>query len=259
VPASALVVGWVLGAVICAVIAAAIGPRNGWSAIGAFFMGLLLGLIGVLIVAFARGGNTPTDRDQQWEEWNRWEQWQQFQAWQAQQLPGNQGQTSPPPWLTQPRPVPPGVHRLRIVEAPNIGDDFATLPSVLRTTPLLALPAGLLLVGVILYVLLPNAAPAVADLIGYYVQFFFAPPALATFFIAGLLAPRSGYLVGLVYGVLAATVWSAAVLTDTMSQIAFEPFSVVVNFLVIGLIYGGIVTTLGRFVRRLVEVTARRR
>jgi hypothetical protein len=43
-----------------------------------------------------------------------------------------------------------------------------------------------------------------------FVQFFFLPPALFTFFVAGFLAPRASYLVGLIYGLIGGAMWFAA-------------------------------------------------
>ncbi len=105
---------------------------------------------------------------------------------------------------------------------------------------------------------LPSAVASVADL---YLQFFFIPPALFTFFIAGLVAPRAGYVVGLIYGVIAGVIWSIAILATGLSTTtdpttpatAYDAPTVVLNMLAIGVIYGVLATVLGRFIRRLID------
>jgi hypothetical protein len=90
-----------IGLVVCGVIAAAIGPGNGWSSGTAFMLGFFLGIIGILIVALAKGSapsTTDVARQRQWEEMVRW------QAWQQQPPPQ---QASHPP--QEAKPVPPAV------------------------------------------------------------------------------------------------------------------------------------------------------
>ena len=51
-------------------------------------------------------------------------------------------------------------------------------------------------------------SPEISTFAYYYIQFFFAPPALFTFFLAGFFVPRGAYLVGFIYGLIAGVIWS---------------------------------------------------
>jgi hypothetical protein len=141
---------------------------------------------------------------------------------------------------------------------PNIREDLKALPGMFRSKPLLFLPLALLLVGFVIFSMLPSLSPDMQAIAGYYVQFFFAPPALFTFFMAGFFAPRASYLVGFVYGLIAATVWSIAVLTIGMTAIepgapttpnTFDPLFVVLNMIVIGVLYGTLAAALAAWYR----------
>ncbi len=107
--------------------------------------------------------------------------------------------------------------------------------------PLLLMVGGLALALVLDS--LPTEVASVADL---YLQFFFIPPALFTFFIAGFVAPRASYMVGFIYGALSGVIWAIAILatglgaaTDpTAPATTNDPATVVVNMLAIGVIYG---------------------
>jgi len=119
-------------------------------------------------------------------------------------------------------------------------------------------------VGLIVFMLLPALSAGLQDIAAYYVQFFFAPPALFVFLLAGLLAPRSGYLIGMALGLFAAVLWSVALLTlgTSTSNPAAEPIStdnvaLLLNLVAIGLIYGLIFASIGRFLRRLVDPKSR--
>ena len=61
----------------------------------------------------------------------------------------------------------------------------------------------LLLGGFAAILIAPGMTAEVQGILLLYVQFFFIPPALFTFFIAGFVAPRASYLFGLAYGVIA--------------------------------------------------------
>jgi hypothetical protein len=90
---------------------------------------------------------------------------------------------------------------------PNFREDIRALPGIFRSKKLLWVPLLLLLAGAALVLLLPTLptdALAIADL---YIQFFFIPPALFTFFVAGFIAPRASWLVGLLYGLIAGVLW----------------------------------------------------
>lgn len=151
--------------------------------------------------------------------------------------------------------------RRPIFKMPDIRSDLRALPGMFRTRRLLWLPLLLLLVGLVAILVLPGLAPEAAAIADFYVQFFFAPPALFTFFIAGYLAPRASYLVGFVYGLVAGAIWSVAVLTN--SQLVTpgtteptpigDPAVVVLNMLVIGVLYGTLASALAAWYREFLK------
>jgi signal transduction histidine kinase len=141
---------------------------------------------------------------------------------------------------------------------PNVREDIRALPSIFRSKPILFLPLLLILVGLAIYWFLPTLSTDVAGIAGYYIQFFFAPPALFTFFIAGFFAPRASYLVGFVYGVIAGIIWAIAVLSvgvpasdpsQPPTANTYDPIFVVGNMLVIGVLYGTLAAALAAWYR----------
>jgi signal transduction histidine kinase len=148
--------------------------------------------------------------------------------------------------------------RQSMFKMPNIRADIVALPSIFRSRPILVLPLALMLVGLGIYSALPGLSPDIATLAGYYLQFFFLPPALFTFFIAGFFAPRASYLVGFIYGLLAGIIWSIAVLAIGLPAIdpssapttpTGDPASTLLNLLVIGVLYGTLAAALAAWYR----------
>jgi hypothetical protein len=102
--------------------------------------------------------------------------------------------------------------RKPLFKMPNFREDLRALPRMFVTNKLLWLPLALMLGGVVITLMLPGLSADVRTLAELYVQFFFIPPALFTFFVAGFVAPRASYLVGFLYGILAAVLWAIAFL-----------------------------------------------
>ena len=100
--------------------------------------------------------------------------------------------------------------RKPLFKLPNIREDIKLLPEIFRTKRMVYLPLVILLVGLPIFVLFAKnqLSPEIATVAYYYVQFFFAPPALFTFFLAGFFVPRGAYLVGFIYGIIAGLIWS---------------------------------------------------
>ena len=154
--------------------------------------------------------------------------------------------------------------RKPLFKMPNIREDIRLLPSIVRSKPILLLPLLLFGVGLVLFVLIANSSlgPDFANIAGYYIQFFFAPPALFTFFIAGFFAPRASYLIGFIYGLLAGVVWSIAILTVGSVQSAdpsqpgaavTDAPALVLNMLVIGMLYGTLAAALASWYREFLR------
>ncbi|HUR16803.1 MAG TPA: hypothetical protein VMZ33_05935 [Candidatus Limnocylindrales bacterium] len=144
---------------------------------------------------------------------------------------------------------------------PNFLGDIRALPGMFRAKPLLFLPLLILVIGFGIFLALPGLSPDIASFGGLYIQFFWAPPALFTFFIAGFFAPRAAYLVGFVYGLLAGIMWASAVLlvgsvgstTGTPTTAAAEPVPIVLNMLVIGMLYGTLAAALASWYREFLR------
>lgn len=133
--------------------------------------------------------------------------------------------------------------RKPLFKSPRVREDLRALPQMFASRRLLWVPLGLLLIGFVVNFWAGAFTGDAAAIPALYVQFFFYPPALFTFFIAGYVAPRASYLVGLIYGLIAAGLWIAAILGPGMTTPdgalpETEPGIVTVNMLMIGALYG---------------------
>ena len=110
---------------------------------------------------------------------------------------------------------------------PNFRQDLRDLPQILTARRAMVVAPLMLALGFVL-----QAASATGlitadfglpiplagfltfrDMAELYVQIFFLPPALLTFFLAGYIAPRASYLVGALLGLLSGVLWIVLVLT----------------------------------------------
>jgi signal transduction histidine kinase len=145
----------------------------------------------------------------------------------------------------QPVEQEPPAERPRLFRMPNVREDLLALPTIFLTRRLLWLPLLLLVVGFGLTMMLPGLVAEVAAIADLYIQFFFVPPALFTFFIAGFVAPRASYLVGLIYGLIAGVMWSTIIVTSGLTLATGEPATttsdaggVFMQMLLVGALYG---------------------
>jgi threonine/homoserine/homoserine lactone efflux protein len=90
---------------------------------------------------------------------------------------------------------------------------------------LLWLPVVLLLVGFALtYLTYLEQIPAdLAGPVELYIQFFFVPYGLFTFFIAGFIAPRAAYLIGFLLGLLNGLLWTILIFVGTTLPTLQDP------------------------------------
>jgi hypothetical protein len=126
---------------------------------------------------------------------------------------------------------------------PNFRQDVRDLPQILTSRRAMVLAPAMLLLGFALQMAnstgaLPTEYGIPIPLLGWasfaemgdlYVQMFFLPPALLTFFLAGYIAPRASYLVGALMGLLSGALWSIILLTTPLpadSPLAGETNSV---------------------------------
>ena len=100
--------------------------------------------------------------------------------------------------------------RKSFFQAPNVREDVRALPQIFRSRRLMWLPLLLILIGFVLTLTIGALPEGVAGIASLYVQYFFLPPPIFTFFITGYVAPRASYLVGGIYGFIAGVLWTVA-------------------------------------------------
>ena len=151
--------------------------------------------------------------------------------------------------------------RKPLFKLPNIREDLRLLPSIFREKRIVYLPLVLLLVGLadIRALRAGQLSPEISTFAYYYIQFFFAPPALFTFFLAGFFVPRGAYLVGFIYGLIAGVIWSVGfvlagpvAVTDGGSTPTAAPpdmVAVVATSFLYGVLYGTLAAALAAWYR----------
>jgi hypothetical protein len=97
--------------------------------------------------------------------------------------------------------------RKPMFKMPNIREDIRALPQMFRERRRLFVPVLMLLVGFALALAYPGLSVDIQSYAGAYIQFFFLPQSLFTYFLGGFFAPRAGYLIGFLLGVLDAVLW----------------------------------------------------
>lgn len=126
---------------------------------------------------------------------------------------------------TAERPATGSDRRPPLFKFPNVVEDVRALPGMFVTRKALWIPVVLLLVGAtIVYLYSTGLIPV--DLQGpaaMYIQFFFVPYGLFTFFLGGFLAPRAAYLVGLLLGVIDGLLWAILVVLNRTGVPGTEP------------------------------------
>lgn len=141
---------------------------------------------------------------------------------------------------------------------PNFRQDLRDLPRILTSRRAMIIPPAMLIAGFVLQlVVIAGALPTAlgipmplaengwmsfAEVAALYVQVFFFPPALLTFFLAGYLAPRASYLVGALYGLLAGLMWAVLVFATPLPILdgaeGIDRPSAAGYFLLLNLAYG---------------------
>jgi hypothetical protein len=153
----------------------------------------------------------------------------------------------------------PEAPRQPMFKMPNVRADLAALPSIFRSRKLLWLPLVLFGVGflvVLTFAGLPGDLQSIASM---YVQFFFAPPALFSYFVAGFLAPRASYLVGFSVALVSAALWGVLLLGFGFIYVA-EAGTVILlpeefrqpaamQFAVVNILYGTLAAALAAWYR----------
>lgn len=108
--------------------------------------------------------------------------------------------------VVQPAPAPE--ERRPLLRLPNVREDVRLLPRIFAQRRLLWVPFLLAIVGFVAVLVFAGLGTDIQGLASLYISFFFVPPALFTYFIAGFLAPRASYLVGFVLAVFVSLLWA---------------------------------------------------
>lgn len=120
--------------------------------------------------------------------------------------------------------------RRSLISLPNFRQDLRDLPQILTSRRAMIIAPLMLTVGFVLQLansqaMLPTGFGLPIPLVGwvsfaeigdFYVQMFFLPPALLTFFLAGYIAPRASYLFGALNGLLSGAFWAVLFLTGPL-------------------------------------------
>ena len=117
-----------------------------------------------------------------------------------------------------PQQRPGIVQAFRIAFQPaDVRADLRTAPTVLRTTPALWIAPALVLVGGV-FLLVPALRDSQIGSLA--AQLLVVPPPLIPAFLAGMLAPRSSWLFGLLVGALAGIVFAIYVVSAPSTGVA---------------------------------------
>lgn len=145
----------------------------------------------------------------------------------------------------------------------NIRDDIAVAPTILRANKLLWIPF-LLVVGSGIVALVPTLGAY--QIPAFMVQTFIFPPPLIAPFLAGLLAPRAGWLFGLLAGLVAAVMFALFAATTPGVSPAGSPSitpDVRLQYILYGLVtsptFGAAIGAFAGFYRRFLRSTSPRR
>jgi hypothetical protein len=145
----------------------------------------------------------------------------------------------------------------------NIREDVAAAPAILRSSPLLWIPFGLVIVSGVV-ALIPGLGSYQIPI--FLVQTFVFPPPLIGPFIAGLLAPRAGWLFGLLTGLVGAVMFALFAATTPGSNVAGAPpvaADVRTQYILYGLVtsptFGALIGAFAGFYRRFLRSSSPQR
>jgi hypothetical protein len=156
--------------------------------------------------------------------------------------------------------------RPSLFKMPNIRQDLRELPAILGARRLIWLPFLLVLIGFIFAITYWGLPSNLHGFIAIYISFFFVPSGLFAYFIAGFVAPRASYLVGLLVGAFSGSLYGLAdalvrppdfplSVGDAAGQIAYFTF----NGAVLGTFAGGFAAWYRNFLRGMQKNGQQRR
>jgi hypothetical protein len=145
---------------------------------------------------------------------------------------------------------------------PDIRADVAALPAILRAKPLLWLVAiGMVAALGVGYAVSSGGVqdPSAMAIAVFFFQTMLYPPALVPIFIAGFVAPRASYLIGLLFGLLDGILFSALAIAAPGQVSTNDVVSIVALYLPLATISGGVIGAFAAWYRAFLQRTAQRR
>jgi hypothetical protein len=146
-------------------------------------------------------------------------------------------------------PTADTTERKPLFRIPDVRADIRALPSIVRSRRLVLLPLALLAIGFILIFVFESIPADLQTFAGSYLQFFYFPPALFTFFLAGFFAPRASYLFGFIYGVIAGVAWFISLVPPEAVPDATAFGGALLTTLAYGVVYGTLAAALAAWYR----------
>ena len=154
-----------------------------------------------------------------------------------------------------PEPVPEV--RPRLFTMPDIRGDLRALPSIFRQQRLLLLPPGLIVAGFVLAMIQPQLTdPTATFWASRAAEILFVPYGLLPFFLAGFIAPRAAYLVGLLIGALNAVLLLVYIFTHPVA--GTDVTGQAAGLALVAFLSGGIFAGFAAWYRRFLRGTQER-
>ena len=150
---------------------------------------------------------------------------------------------------------------------PNVREDLRALPEIFRTKRIVWVPFLMVVIGFVLALTIYGIPESIQPWIALYLQFFFVPQGLFAYFIAGFVAPRASYLVGLLLGLMSGAFYGIALVatlpvgTDPVAraEITSVAMSSPLTGAVLGTFAGGFAAWYRNFLRGMQVNGAQRR
>lgn len=149
-----------------------------------------------------------------------------------------------------------------LLRMPDLRADLAAVPAILRAKPLLWLVAiGMVAALVVGFAVSSGAIqdPTLLTIAVFFFQTMLYPPALVPIFIAGFVAPRASYLIGLLFGLLDGILFSALAIAAPGQVSTNDVISIVGLYLPLATVSGGVIGGFAAWYRAFLQRSAQRR
>jgi xanthosine utilization system XapX-like protein len=215
---------------------------------------------GTLPAAPSRGGGAALARAKHTQ---RAEARRRYRAAQAAELePADAEESDEGPAATSERAPAEAQRSGPLLRMPDIRADLAALPAILRAKPLLWLVAiGMVAALAVGFVASSGTIqdPTLLTIAVFFFQTMLYPPALVPIFIAGFIAPRASYLIGLLFGLLDGILFSALAIAAPGQVSTNDVVSIVGLYLPLATVSGGVIGGFAAWYRAFLQRSAQRR